>query len=144
MNCIIWECCKFFSPALSLLVYLSVYLSIYLSICLSVYLFIYLFIYLLYLYTDIYIYIYIYIYSGEYHMYQLIPLHSCDYLQKTSTWWLTKGNSLNRTNKRWNWSSCIKLALSASWIRGLIAQSVRVSERSSVVVGSNPTPVNFL
>ena len=21
---------------------------------------------------------------GEYHMYQLIPLHSCDYLQKTS------------------------------------------------------------
>ena len=130
MNCIIWECCKFFSPALSLLVYLSVYLSIYLSICLSVYLFIYLFIYLLY--------------SGEYHMYQLIPLHSCDYLQKTSTWWLTKGNSLNRTNKRWNWSSCTKLALSASWIRGLIAQSVRVSERSSVVVGSNPTPVNFL
>ena len=29
-------------------------------------------------------------------------------------------------NKRWNWSSCRKLALSASWTHGLIAQSVRV------------------
>ena len=58
--------------------------------------------------------------SGDYHMYQLIPLHSCDYLQNTSIkinvatdegkqpkWIVT-------LNKRWNWSSCTKLALSAS------------------------------
>ena len=29
--------------------------------------------------------------------------------------------------KRWNWSSCTKLALSASWTHGLIAQSFRAS-----------------
>ena len=40
--------------------------------------------------------------------------------------------------KRWNWSCCTKLALSASWTYGLIDQSVRASERNSVVVGSNP------
>ena len=44
----------------------------------------------------------------------------------------------------WNWSGCTKLALSASWTHGLIAQSVRASERNSVVVGSNPTQANFL
>ena len=42
-------------------------------------------------------------------------------------------------NKWWNWNSCPKLALSASWTHDLIAQSVRASERNSVVVGSNPT-----
>ena len=41
-------------------------------------------------------------------------------------------------NKWWNWSSCTKLALSASWIHGLIVQSVRASEQNSVVLGSNP------
>ena len=46
--------------------------------------------------------------------------------------------------KRWNWSSCTKLALRASWTHGLIAQSVRASERNSVVVGSNLTQANFL
>ena len=30
-------------------------------------------------------------------------------------------------NKRWYWSSCAKLAVSASWTHGLIAQSVRAS-----------------
>ena len=36
--------------------------------------------------TIFYLYIYIYVLSvrGEYHMYQLIPLHTCDYLQRTS------------------------------------------------------------
>ena len=47
-------------------------------------------------------------------------------------------------NKRWNRSSCTKLALSASWTHGLIAQSVRASGRNPVVVGSNPTQPNFL
>ena len=41
-------------------------------------------------------------------------------------------------SKQWNWSSCTKLALSASWTRGLIAQSVRASERNSVVVVQIP------
>ena len=46
-------------------------------------------------------------------------------------------------NKTWNWSSCTKFAQSASWTHGLIAQSVRASERNSVVVGSNPTQASF-
>ena len=69
--------------------------------------------------------------SGEYHMYQVIPLHWCHYLQRTSLkinvptddgkplkWnmWL---------NKRRNWSSCKKSALSESWTHNLVAQSVR-------------------
>ena len=47
-------------------------------------------------------------------------------------------------NKWWKWSSCTKLALSASWIHGLIAQSKRASERNSVVVSLSPTRANFL
>ena len=31
-----------------------------------------------------YIYIYIYVFSDEYHLYQFIPLHSCDYLKELS------------------------------------------------------------
>ena len=38
--------------------------------------------------------------------------------------------------KRWNWSSCTKLVLSVSWTHGLITQSVRPSERNSVVMES--------
>ena len=55
-------------------------------------------------------------------------------------WRLTKAIAKMKCEhwtKRWNWSGCTKLALSASWTHGLIAQSVRVSERNSVVVGSN-------
>ena len=37
-----------------------------------------------------------------------------------------------------------KLALSARWTHGLIAQSVSASEWNSVVVGLNPTQGNFL
>ena len=32
----------------------------------------------------IYMHIYIHSFSGEYHMYQIIPLHSGDYLKKIS------------------------------------------------------------
>ena len=59
--------------------------------------------------------------------------------------------------KRWNWSSCMKLALNVSWTHsliaqavnvswthGLIAQAVRASERNPVAVGSNHTQANFL
>ena len=41
-------------------------------------------------------------------------------------------------NKRWNWSSCTKLALSGSWTHGLIAHSVRASERNSVLTVQIP------
>ena len=56
---------------------------------------------------------------------QLIPLHSCEYLWLFLKWNVTM-------NKRYNWSGCTKLALGASWTHGLIAQSVRASERNSV------------
>ena len=46
--------------------------------------------------------------------------------------------------KSWNWSGCAKLPLSVSWTYGLIVQSVRVSERNSVVVDSNHTQANVL
>ena len=62
-------------------------------------------------------------------------------------WWLTKAMAKMKREhwtKRWNWSSCTKLALSASWTHGLIDQLVRASEWNSVVVGSNPTQANFL
>ena len=47
-------------------------------------------------------------------------------------------------NKRWDWSSSTKLALSTTWTPGLTAQSVRASEQNSVVAGSNPTRSNIL
>ena len=47
-------------------------------------------------------------------------------------------------NKQWNWRSCTKLALNASWTHGLIAHLVRASERNSVVVDSSFTQANFL
>ena len=62
-------------------------------------------------------------------------------------WWLTKTKTeMKREHwkKRWNWSICTKLALRASWTHDLIVQSVRASERNSVVAGSNPTQANFL
>ena len=85
----------------------------------------------------------------EYHVYQFIPLHS---LITSRIFWLNKRGDRGRQqrkwklrlNKRWNWSSCKKLALTASWTHGVIAQSVRASEQNSVVVGSNPTLAVFL
>ena len=83
-------------------------------------------------------------------MYQLILLHSCAYLQKTSIKINVATNEDKQPksnvtlNKRWNWNRCTKFALSVSWTHGLIAQLVRASERNSMVVGSNPTQTNFL
>ena len=57
----------------------------------------------------------------------------------TQMWRLTKSKTdmkCDHWTKKWNWSSCKKLALRASWKHGLIAQSVTASERNSVVVGS--------
>ena len=47
-------------------------------------------------------------------------------------------NEIRHWTDRWNWISCTKLALSVSWAHDLIAESIRPSERNSVVVGSNP------
>ena len=58
-----------------------------------------------------------------------------------------EGNGLNeswRLNKRWNWSSYAKLALSVSWSHGLRAQSVRAFKRNSLVVSSNHTQASNL
>ena len=62
-------------------------------------------------------------------------------------WWKTKAMAemkREQWTKRWNWSSSKRLTVSVQWAYGLIAQSVRASERNSVVVGSNPTQANFL
>ena len=51
-----------------------------------------------------------------------------------------EGNGRNEMwtlDKTWNWSSCRKLALSASWTHGLIAQSARASERNAVMFKSH-------
>ena len=66
---------------------MSVYLSIYLSIHLSIYIYIYIiYIWLVYKYINIATFCSYFneSFSGEYHMYQLIPLHSCNYLEKFS------------------------------------------------------------
>ena len=68
-------------------------------------------------------------------------------LRLKQVWGLTKAKTEMKREywtKRWNWSSCAKLALGASWTHGLIAQSVRASEQNSVVVGSNLTQANFI
>ena len=45
----------------------------------------------------------------------------------------------NSRNQMWNWPNDeIRVA-----VQSLIVQSVRASEQKSVVVGSNPTQVNF-
>ena len=83
-------------------------------------------------------------------MYQFIIQLKCDYLCNISlkenvvTDEGTGQNEGEHTTKRWNWSNCTKMTLSSSWAPGRIAQSIRASERNSLVVGSNPTQANFL
>ena len=66
---------------------------------------------------------------GKYHSYQLILLHSYDYLKKISIKskradWQRQWPKWKLTlNKRWKWSSCRKLSLTRSWNLGLIAES---------------------
>ena len=67
---------------------------------------------------------------------------TCAGLCLKQMWRLTKAKTKMKPEhwtKRWNWSSCTKLALRASWTHGLIIPSVRASKQNSVVVGSNPT-----
>ena len=75
-------------------------------------------------------------------------MYQVDYFYKVSIKTNVVTGEGNRQNEiwhltnRWNWNSCRKLALSASWTRGLIPQSVRVSERNLEVMGSKPTQSN--
>ena len=69
-------------------------------------------------------------------MYQLIPLHSYDYLYEILIMVdlvTDRGNFQNKIltlNKKWNWSSYTKLTVSTIWTHG----SVRSSKRNSVVM----------
>ena len=59
--------------------------------------------------------------------------------------WRRQWPKLNLTlNKRWNWNSCKKFALTTSWTHGLIAQLFRVSEQNSMILDSNFTRASFL
>ena len=89
--------------------------------------------------TNIYVHIHYYIYR-----YTHVITSRNFRLNKRGDWRRQQPKWNLTLNKRWNWSSCTKLALSASWTHGLIAQSVRASERNSVVVDSNPTQASFL
>ena len=125
------------------LVHKFMYMRVCVCVCIYIYTYIYILYYTIYIHT-IYIYIYtIYIYI---YMYILVLLH----------WWCilyvfiwTHGKEelslcLEDLNNFYpNIKFSMKLALSESWIHGLIAQLVRASERNSVVVGSNPTQANF-
>ena len=106
------------------------------------------------------IYIYTHTHTHILWLLQIIPQWwiSCVSVHSTALMWLPQENfdwnkrgdgrrqqpKWNLTLNKRNWKSCTKLALSASWTHGLIAQSVRASERNSVVVGSNPTKADFL
>ena len=69
---------------------------------------------------------------------------------KRGDWWRQKPKWNLTLNKRWNWSSCTKLALSMSWTYGLIAQSVRASEfkshpgQISIAISRNLSVVNTI
>ena len=86
--------------------------------------------------------------SFDYHIYQLIPQHSTDYLQKIlikiNLETEKQPNSNIALNKGLNWSTCTKLTVNASWTLGVMGQCVSASERNSVGVGSNLTQDNFL
>ena len=133
--------CFFFSFHVGVCIYIYIIYIYYIYI-------IYIYVYILYIYYIYYIYILYKLYI--YIIYICIPLHSCDYLYKVSikiNKATDKSNSQNEIwhwIKRWNWSNSTKLALSVSWIHGLIAQLVRASEQNQVVMGSNATQVNFL
>ena len=134
----------YFSLSVSLFLTLSLSLSLFLSLFLSL---------SLYIYSSFSLYIYV---ATSKILQWWIPYVSIDSNTNVITcarfrlkqmWRLTKAMAKMKWehwNKRWNWSSCTKLALNVSWTHGLIAQSVRASERNSVVVGSNPTQANFL
>ena len=92
----------------------------------------------------IYMYIYIYIYISIHSAANVI---TCARLRLKQMWQLTRASTKMKREqwtKRWNWSSCTKLALRGNLTHDLIAQSVRAFVRNSVVVYSNATQAIFL
>ena len=106
----------------------------------------YIYIYIYYIYIYI-LYIYIYIIYDVTLMWYWGHVITCARFRLKQMWKPTNSmTEMKRANwtKRWNWSTCTKLALSVSWAAGLIAESVRASELNSVLVSSNLTQANFL
>ena len=56
-------------------------------------------------------------FSGEYHMYQLIPLHSCDYLNKISIKINVVTDEGNSQNEMWHWTNDEVGAAIQNWLR---------------------------
>ena len=84
-------------------------------------------------------------------MCHLIQLHSWGYLLfktsikiKVTTGKGSSWNEIWTLSKRWNWSSCTKLAVSVSWTHGLIGQLVRAPKQNLFSEGLNPTQANFI
>ena len=73
-------------------------------------------------------------------MHQLILLQSCDYLKKISIKINVATDEGNGPKCIWYWTND---EIGVAVAHGLIAQSVRASERNSVVMGSSPTQANF-
>ena len=105
------------------------------------YIYIYIYINIIYIYIY-YIYVYIHIMYICTFRYTHVITSAILQLNKRSDWQRQQPKWNMTLNKRRNWSSCTKLALSRSWTHGLITQSVRASKRNSVVVGLNPTQTN--
>ena len=123
----------------------------YISLCIFLHIHVYITHVYIYTYLSIYFYIYTYI-SGQLSIATFknpsVAITICiSSFRYTHVITCAKGNSGNEIwtlGNRWNWNSCTKLALSASWIHSLIAWSERASERNSVVLDSNPAQVNLL
>ena len=117
-------------------------MCVYIYICLYVYIYVYTCICLgTCVYVRMYMHMYMYIISINHSAANVITFARFCLKQM---WWLTKAIAemkCEHWTKTWNWSSCPKEALSARWTHGLIVQSVRASERNSVVAGLNPMPI---
>ena len=55
-------------------------------------------------------------FSDEYHMYQLIPLHSCDYLNKISIKTNVATDEGNSRNEMWHWTNDETGVAVQSWL----------------------------
>ena len=88
-------------------------------------------------------------FSGEYHMYQFIPLHSCDFFKKIWIKINVAADEDNSRNESWYWK-----LMKLEWLHKagsqyqltnrLIAHWDRTPERNSVFIGSNSTQANFV
>ena len=81
-------------------------------------------------------------------MYQLIPLHSCDYLKKISIQInvaTEEGNIRNEMDTEQTMKLEWLYKVGSEWeLNSWPDSSLRACKRNSVVMGSNPTQANFL